>query len=151
MSFIQILRAIAWLWDDHSPTSPWILVLSKWSRHAIVSCKKDMRDEFTFTIASRVPYESHTRTKGKGNIRHLCDSYWRMISLQKGLVDSDFNFCSVQQWSCSSFAFMCIVTPRIFWEGLTTRLQCMEHRSLVLFNHRHHKGSDLMPCNGSID
>ena len=34
---------------------------------------------------------------------------------------------------------------------LTTKLECVEHRSLVLFNHRHQKGSDLMPCNGSID
>ena len=115
------LRAIAWLWDDHSPTSPRILVLSKWKRHAIVSYKKDFRDEFTFTIASRMPYESHTRTKGKGNIRDLCDSYWRMISFQKGLVDSDFNFCSVQQWSCSSFAFICIVTPRATWEVVVLR------------------------------
>ena len=110
-----------------------------------------MRDEFTFTISSRVPHDSHTRTKGKGNVRLLCDSYWRMISLQKCLVDSISNFCSVQQWSSSSFAFMCIVTSSILWEGLTTRLECMEHRSLVLFNHRHQKGSHLIPCKDFVD
>ena len=45
---------------------------------------------------------------------------------------------------------MC-VTPRILWQGLTTKLQCMEHRSLVLFNHRHQRDSDLIPCKGSMD
>ena len=96
-------------------------------------------------------YKSHTRTNWKGNARHLCDFYWRMINLQKSLVDSISNFCSAQQWSCSSFAFMCIVSPSISWEGLTTRLQRMEHRSLVLFNHRHQKGSHLIPCKGFVD
>ena len=95
-------------------------------------------------------YKSHTRTNWKGNARHLCDFYWRMINLQKSLVDSISNFCSAQQWSCSSFAFMCIVSPSISW-GLTTRLQRMEHRSLVLFNHRHQKGSHLIPCKGFVD
>ena len=76
--------------------------------------------------------------------------YWRMINLQKSLVDSISNFCSAQQWSCSSFAFMCIVSPSISW-GLTKRLQRMEHRSLVLFNHRHQKGSHLIPCKGFVD
>ena len=46
---------------------------------------------------------------------------------------------------------MCIVSPSISWEGLTTKLQCMEHRSLVLFNHRHQKGSHLIPCKGFVD
>ena len=46
---------------------------------------------------------------------------------------------------------MCIGTPGILWESLTTRLQCMEHRSLVLFNHRHQKSSDLIPCKGSMN
>ena len=96
-------------------------------------------------------YKSDTRTNWKGNARHLCDFYWRMINLQKSLVDSISNFCSAQQWSCSSFAFMCIVSPSISWEGLTTRLQCIEHRSLVLFNHRHQKGSHLIPCKGFVD
>ena len=46
---------------------------------------------------------------------------------------------------------MCIVSPSISWEGLTTRLQRMEHRSLVLFNHRHQKGTHLIPCKEFMD
>ena len=42
---------------------------------------------------------------------------------------------------------MCIVSPSISCEGLTTRLQ----RMLVLFNHRHQKGSHLIPCKGFVD
>ena len=117
-------------------------------------------------VSKRATMDSHTRTKGKANVRQLCDSYWRMISLQRGLVDSNFNFCSVQQWPCSSLAFMCVTSRMLWylvfgiylfglthgvWEGLTTKLQCMEHRSLVLFNHRHQKGSHLIPCKGFVD
>ena len=112
--------------------------------------KRCARWIYFYTIVAR-GRESHTRTNWKGNARHLCDFYWRMINLQKSLVDSISNFCSAQQWSCSSFAFMCIVSPSISWEGLTTRLQRMEHRSLVLFNHRHQKGSHLIPCKGFVD
>ena len=112
--------------------------------------KRCARWTYFYTTVAR-GRESHTRTNWKGNARHLCDFYWRMINLQKSLVDSISNFCSAQQWSCSSFAFMCIVSPSISWGGVTTRLQRMEHRSLVLFNHRHQKGSHLIPCKGFVD
>ena len=52
-------------------------------------------------------YKSDTRTNWKGNARHLCDFYWRMINLQKSLVDSISNFCSAQQWASPSCVLYC--------------------------------------------